>query len=301
MKFSLKTLKTWLPARRREAHKGDFGRLLIVAGSRGMSGAAILAARAALRAGCGLTTLALPESQQPIAAAAVPEAMTLPLPETAAGTLRRDAVSSLMSAHEKHKFTALALGPGLTTHTETARAVVGILGSLHVPAVIDADALNILAIESRAEVEKLCHRRTAPCVLTPHPGEAARLLREKFGSGAKERESAARRLVEECGGVCLLKGRDSVIADGERVWINPTGNPGLAKGGSGDVLTGVIAAIWAQRLRVDARDRGFEAAALGAWLHGFAADCAVREKTTRCLLSTDVIEALPRAFKKLGA
>ena len=316
---SLTELKRWLPERRAAAHKGDFGHLLVVAGSRGMTGAAVLAARGALRAGAGLVTAALPESQQPIAAAALVEAMTLPLPESG-GEIRADAVARVLASHERRAYTVLAIGPGLGAHSEPARLIVGLLGSLHIPAVADADALNVLAMSQQGEVRTLLQRRKAPCILTPHPGEAARLLRTTTASVMKDREGAARLLQSRFGGVCLLKGARSVLTDGERLWVNPTGNPGLAKGGSGDALTGIIAGIWCQRLaaapcasdnsRVGAGpgriraagpfDCGFEAAALGAWLHGAAADHAAREKGSRSLLASDVIEALPAAFRKLG-
>lgn len=302
---SMKTLRSWLPPRPADANKGRFGHVLIVAGSRGMTGAAVLAARGALRAGCGLVTVGLPESQQPIVACHLAEAMTLPLPETSTGALRADAVGRLQASHQSRSYSVLALGPGLGTNAETARAVVGLLGSLSIPTVLDADAVNILALQSRSAVRILLDRRRVPHVFTPHPGEMARLLRTKIASIVRDREAAARLLCGELGGVCLLKGSRSVITDGRRVHVNTTGNPGLAKGGTGDVLTGVIAGIWSQRLGAEeskaegSADDGFEAAALGAWLHGSAADFAVREKTARCLLAGDVIEALPSAFKKL--
>lgn len=295
--------RDWLPARRPDAHKGDFGHALIVAGSRGMSGAAALAARAALRAGCGLVTVALPQSQQPIVAGQLFEAMTLPLPETAAGAVRADAVGRLQASHQSRRYTVMAVGPGLTVEAETARAVVGLLGSLALPAVLDADALNLLAQQEPAELRTLLARRGAPVVFTPHPGELGRLLAVETAVVSRDREAAARLLVSRLGGVCLLKGRGTVVTDGGRVWLNPTGNAGLAKGGSGDALTGIIAGLWAQRLAAarGSADAGFEAAALGAYLHGLAADIAARELTTRALLASDVIEALPRAFRKLGA
>lgn len=299
---ALKDLRGWMLKRRPDAHKGDFGHVLIVAGSRGMVGAAILSARGALRSGAGLTTLAIPESQQGTAAAAVPEAMTLSLPETSAGTLRRDAVGRILAAHSRHAFTVLAVGPGLTTNADTARAVIGLLGSVPLPAVLDADALNIFALEEQSEVRRLFQVRKFPHIITPHPGEAARLLRTKTASLSSDRVASAKLLASQFACVCLLKGRQTVVTDGTQVYVNSTGNPGLAKGGSGDVLTGVVAAIWAQRLKAEpSGDTGFEAAVLGAYLHGYAADHAVKEKTTRSLLATDVAEALPWAFKKLGS
>ena len=313
--FSMKLLRRWLPPRPEDSHKGDFGHVLVVAGSRGMTGAAVLAARGALRAGCGLVTVALPESQQPIVAGQLVEAMTLPLPETSSGVLRGDAVGRLQVSHQSRGYSVLAVGPGLGTSAETSKALVGILGSLAIPAVIDADAINILALQTLGAVRTLLERRRCPHVFTPHPGELARLLRLKVEEVRSDRETAAKVLAGELGGVCLLKGRHTVVTDGARVWLNPTGNAGLAKGGTGDALTGIIAGLWAQRLKsradvarapgdpigaASAADTGFEAAALGAFLHGYAADKAVRRTTTRALLASDVIEALPDALRKLG-
>lgn len=301
--FSLEALRSWLPARPRDSHKGTYGHVLVVAGSRGMTGAAVLAAEGALRSGAGLVTLALPESQQRVAAGRLVEAMTLGLPESASGNLRADATAALVSAHEKRGFTALAIGPGLGAGPETGRAVLGALSSLHVPAVIDADALNLLALHPRPEVRTLLAGRRAPFVMTPHPGELARLARRKVDGVLADRPEAAGALVAELGGVCLLKGRRTLVSDGERLWVNPTGNPGLAKGGTGDLLTGIVAGLWAQRVAAagGAPDSGFEAACLGAYLHGYAADKAVKVWTDRCLLASDVLACLPAAFRKLGA
>lgn len=301
--FSLSELRRWLPARRPDSHKGDFGHVLVVAGSRGMTGAAVLAARGALRAGAGLVTVAVPESQQPVVAGHLVEGMTLPLPESPAGIMRADAVAVLVAAHEKRGFTALAIGPGLGSSPDTGRAVLGVLSSLKVPAVLDADALNLLALHPRDAVKTLLAGRGAPAVFTPHPGEMARLLRRRVPEVSADRPEAARALVAELGGVCLLKGRRTVVASEDRLWTNPTGNAGLAKGGTGDLLTGLIAGLWAQRTAASKAgpDSGFEAACLGAYLHGYAADEAVRRWTDRCLLASDVEESLPAAFRKLGA
>jgi len=265
-----------------------------------MSGAAILASRAALRAGAGLVTAAVPESQQPIVAAALPEALTLALAETAEGGLRAESLGRLLAAHKSRGFTALAIGPGLGARPDAAKAVIGALGSLLIPAVVDADALNVLALQPRDQVRALLQRRGSPCVFTPHPGEAARLLRLKTRQIQEGRRLRAAQLAEAFGCVCVLKGSGTVVTDGKSFWINTTGNPGLAKGGAGDVLTGIIAGIWAQRLAAGGPEAALEAAALGTYLHGLAADGAVRTKTTLALLASDVIEALPDAIRKTG-
>jgi len=295
-------LRRFLPNRKPDAHKGHFGHVLIVAGSRGMSGAAALAGRAALRAGAGLVTIATPSSMQPVVAGLAAESLTLPLAENNAGGLAPEACAQLQAAHVERAFTVMGIGPGLGTNSDTARAVIAILAGMKLPTVVDADALNNLAGQPPSAVRELLGRRGAPCVFTPHPGEIARLLRAKTSEVQDDRAGAAQRLAESLGVVRLLKGKETVIADGHRVAVNPTGNPGLAKGGTGDVLTGVIAALWAQRLRNEKFEtgRGFEAAMLGAYLHGLAADIAVKEKTVYSLLASDVIEALPLAFKKFA-
>lgn len=293
-------LRRWLPARKPDSHKGEFGHVLIVAGSRGMSGAAVLAAKAALRAGAGLVTAAVPQSVQPVVAAMLPEALTLGLAETNTGSVFPDAAFQLKVVHEERKFTVLAIGPGLGTHADTARAVLTILQTIKIPSVVDADALNSLALQSLDSIREFLRRRETPCIFTPHPGEAARLLRLKTSQVQASRLIAARHLAAGFGVSCLLKGHETVVTDGHRVAINPTGNAGLAKGGTGDVLTGIVAGLWAQQLGSGKFDAGtgFEAAALGAYLHGLAADLAVKEKTVYSLLASDVIEALPAAFHK---
>ncbi|MBI4422229.1 MAG: NAD(P)H-hydrate dehydratase [Elusimicrobia bacterium] len=303
MKANTQALRAWLPERRADAHKGDFGHVLIVAGSRGMAGAAILAARAACRGGAGLVTLAVPRELQPQVAGQVPEALTLGLAQTPAGSLAPESCGQLFRESGGRRWTVLAIGPGLGTGTDTERAVLGVLGKLRLPAVIDADGLNCLSRHSRPSLAQLFANRGAPCVLTPHPGEMGRLLALETAEVQARRGEAAARLSSELGCVCLLKGRGTVVCDRERRFLNVTGNPGLARGGTGDVLTGLIAALWAQRLTRagEAReDRGFEAAALGAWLHGAAGDAAARLKTQRALVASDVIDCLPDAFRKLG-
>lgn len=300
-------LRRWLPRRPPQAHKGDFGHVLLVAGSRGMPGAAVLAARAALRSGAGLVTAAVPAGIHPIAASQVPEMLTLPMPETRSGALAPGAVVLLREAHLRRPYTLLAIGPGLSTDPAAAAAILAILGGLGLPAVVDADALNVLAVQPRGASERIVRGRRAPCLFTPHPGEMARLLRTSAREVQADRAAAAKKLAGAYGVICLLKGRRTIITDGTRSCVNPTGNSGLAKGGTGDVLTGLIAGLWAQRLAavkrgmdpVRQKSCGFEAAALGAYLHGVGADIAVREKTRYALLAGDVIEALPRAFRAL--
>lgn len=290
-----------LVRRRPDDHKGVFGHVLIAAGSRGMAGAAILCARAALRSGAGLATLAVPAGLQASVAAAVPEAMTLGLPENSSGTFRPEAAGRLKAAQKERGFTALALGPGLSRHADTARFVILALSALPLPAVVDADALNILAAQEARGVRELLRGRGAGAVFTPHPGEMARCLGVRGPEVAADREGCAEKLARDWGGVAVLKGHKSVISDGNRAVFNPAGGPGLAKGGAGDVLTGLIAGLWAQMLasgRVGG-DTAFKAAALGCFLHGTAGELAEKALTPWAMTAQDVIDRLPEAFQSL--
>lgn len=295
-------LRQALVARKPDDHKGVFGHVLVVGGSRGMTGAPILAARAALRSGAGLVTLALPASLQPFAAAAVPEALTLGLPESPAGSLRAEAVAKLKTALKEKRFTTMALGPGLSRQPEAFKFVIGVLGSLPVPAVVDADALNALASQDGDGVRALLRGRGAPCVFTPHPGEMGRCLGLSTREVQADRPGCAEKLARQWGGVALLKGQRTIVSSGARSVVNTTGTPGLAKGGSGDVLTGLIGGLWAQAIasgRVEG-DLALKSAALGAHLHGLAGEAAEREKTAFAMVAGDVVEALPAAFAQLS-
>lgn len=294
-------LREGLVERKSEDHKGVFGHALIVAGSRGMAGAAILAARAALRSGAGLVSVAVPVSVSPTVAGAVPSAMTIGLPETSGGAFRPDGVERLKNYAEDRRVTAYAIGPGIGTHSEAARFVLLVLSGLTLPAVVDADALNILAAQEPEGVATMLKGRRAPCVFTPHPSEMARALKGDRPRNEAERVSAVERLARAWGGVALLKGHRTLISTGARTVSNPTGGPGLAKGGAGDVLTGLIAGLWAQAAasgRVSG-DLGFKCAALGAWLHGTAGDAAERELTVWGTTATDLVDFLPKAFRAL--
>ncbi len=294
-------LREGLVERRPDDHKGEFGHALIVAGSRGMSGAAILAARGALRSGAGLVTVAAPKSIVPEIAAAIPSAMTLPLPDNAHGILRPDGVDRLKNYARERRVSCAAIGPGLTTHPDAARFTLHALAALPVPAVVDADAINALAQEERAGVAQMLRARGRACAFTPHPGEIARALKSAKPLGEADRQRAAERLARDWGGVVLLKGRRTIVTSGARSVVNPTGGPGLAKGGSGDVLAGLIAGLWAQAAasgRV-VGDQPFLCAALGAWLHGTAGDLAERDLTAWGVCSEDLPDYLPRALAAL--
>lgn len=299
--LSRQELRSALADRRPDDHKGTFGHVLVVAGSKNMAGAAILCARAALRSGAGLVTLAVPATLQPRIAGFVPEALTLGLPENAHGALRPEAAGRLKLAHKERRFDALALGCGLGRHPDTAKLVVSLLDAIAIPAVVDADALNVLSEQDPAGVGQLLRTRPQPCIVTPHPGEAGRILRESPSEVNADRENAARRLAREWGCVVVLKGKKTVIATADKAVFNATGGPGLAKGGTGDVLTGLLAGLWAQR-RASARgdgEEGFTIAAVGAHLHGLAGDLVEKDRGPWGMTAGDVVEKLPEAFLKL--
>lgn len=266
--------------RPRGAHKGDFGHVLVVGGSRGKSGAAAMAGLSALRAGAGLVTVAIAESALPLVAAHAAELMTTALPETRTGAIR-DVEDAVLAGK-----TLLAIGPGIGTETETASVVERLVARFEGPVVADADALNCLAARSLPS--------RADLVLTPHPGEMARLAGVSTQEIQADRLHTARRFATERGVTLVLKGQRTIVAfpDGT-AWINPTGGPGLATGGSGDILTGLIAGFLAQfpgNLR--------QALLAAVWLHGRAGDLAAAETTEQALIATDILRFLPGAIRE---
>jgi NAD(P)H-hydrate epimerase len=276
------------PPRPRDVHKGTYGHLLVVAGSVGKTGAAALAARAGLRAGVGLVTVATAASAQPIVAALSLEAMTEALPETAARSLAlkaREPIAALAEARD-----AVALGPGLGLDEETRALARELTASLPRPMVVDADALTALA----GHLDAL-RGVPSPRVLTPHPGEMARLVGGRVEDVQRDRVGAARAFAAAHGVHLVLKGAGTVIAQPDgRVLINPTGNPGMAKGGTGDALTGVLGALLARGIDVA------RAAPAAVYLHGLAGDLAAARVGEEALLAGDVIEALGEAFRRLA-
>jgi NAD(P)H-hydrate epimerase len=273
-----------------DSNKGKFGHVLVVGGSTGKSGAPAMASVAALRAGAGLVTAAVPEPILPLVAAIAPELMTYALVATAEGQIAEANLEPKRLEEYTARITVLALGPGLGHSPETARFVVRLLSSTKIPAVVDADALNILAAE-RVELATLTKERTV--VLTPHPGEMARLAGTSIAAIQANRLEAARAFVGRTGVTLVLKGARTIIAhpDG-RVAVNTTGNPGMAKGGSGDLLTGLIAGLLAQH--PNEPGRAIEAA---VYLHGLAADLTVERGDEHTLLATDSLSQLSRAFR----
>jgi len=273
-----------LPPRRADAHKGEFGHVLVVAGSPGMIGAGALAAMAAQRGGAGLVTLALPRDLNLAAECLLKSAMSLPLPQTADGALGMAAGERILATADR--FDAFAIGPGLRTGEETQQMVRSLVTGLRAPLVVDADGLNALA----GHLDAL-RGRDAPTVLTPHPGEMSRLV---GGAGVsevqKDRQGAARRFAAEHGVVLVLKGHGTVVADGRRLCVNDTGNPGMATGGMGDVLTGLIAGLLCQGLDP------FDAARLAVFVHGLAGDVAARAAGQLSVIPEDVLGCVPRVL-----
>jgi hydroxyethylthiazole kinase-like uncharacterized protein yjeF len=276
-----------VPARPADAHKGVFGHLFIAAGSPGFTGAASLACEGALRSGVGLVTLGVPASLHSVMEIKTTEAMTLPLPETKQHTLSCEAVGPALEFAER--CSALALGPGISRDGDTERFVHRFLEKTELPAVVDADGLNALA----GNLEVL-GTRTGPTVLTPHPGEMSRLIGKPTADIQRDRQGCALGLAKEWNVVVVLKGAGTVVASPDGgVAVNTTGGAGLACGGTGDVLTGLIGGLLAQGISP------WDAAMVGVYLHGLAGDLAAEERTEWGMVAGDVVRALPAAWKRV--
>lgn len=277
-----------LPDRSRDAHKGDFGKVLVVAGSRGMSGAAALVANSALRSGAGLVRVATAWCVQLTVAQMAPCATTIGLAEDVDGMIGPEATGSILEVIGDND--VVALGPGLGRSVGLESLVQGIVERVELPMVIDADGLNNLAALGVGVLPL-----SSKTVLTPHPGEMGRLwsawCREPL---PKDRVEQAEKLAQRSGAVVMLKGAGTVVADGLRTYTNETGNPGMATGGSGDVLTGCVAALVGQGMDV------FEAAVLGCFVHGRAGDIAAERLSQTALMASDIIDAMPAAWMSLA-
>ena len=277
-----------LPERPVDGHKGTFGRVVVLAGSVGYTGSAALTAMSALRTGAGLVHLGTPASLNDIMEVKLTEVITRPLPETGARSLSPDALPEIRGLLEGAD--AVAIGPGVSRHPDTQSLVQALVREVRLPCVIDADGLNALS------PDKLGGRDgDAPLVLTPHPGEMARLTGASVAEVLADRDGAARKLAAEARATVLLKGAGSVVADrGGELHVNPTGNSGLASGGSGDVLTGIIAAFLARGMGEA------EAAALGAFIHGHAGDLAAEAMGEAGMVAGDVLDHLPFALMEVA-
>lgn len=269
--------------RRPGTHKGDYGHVLICAGSRRMTGAALLCAQAAMRAGAGYVTLAVPDALHKIFAAAVREAVTLPLLSTPEMSVSEEAVFQIRPFLEKAQ--VLVLGCGMSQNPSTQKFIRSLLKSARIPLVLDADGLNALAGHM-----SLLKGRMAPTVLTPHPKEMARLT----GKGTTEIQSSRKNIAKDfClryNSTLILKGHRTLVCEKDRVYENATGNPGMASAGTGDVLSGIIGAFVGQGMPV------YDAACRAVYIHGLSGDLAAKDKTQPGLVASDLIEYLPKAL-----
>lgn len=274
-----KSVLALLPERRKESHKGDYGKILLLCGSKGYTGAAYFAAMGALRCGAGLVFLGVPESIYAIEAVKLNEPIVFSLAD-------EDGMLSSASVHEIRRrlpgMDAVLIGCGLGQSEGTLEVVRAVLTEAKCPVVLDADGINLIAGH-----KDILRGRAFPTVITPHMGEFIRL----GGCADLDRREAAELLAKDLGCTVLLKGHRTVVTDGNSTWRNTTGNPGMAVGGSGDLLSGMIVALLGQGLSVN------EAAACGAWLHGAAGDICAAELGQYGMLPTDMLQVLPRLLK----
>lgn len=283
-----------LNLRKSNSHKGSYGRVLVLAGSPGLTGAAYLCSKAALRSGSGIVTLGVPESLNPRMEAKLTCVMTHPLPETKASTLSNKGKKKIMKLCESHD--VVALGPGLSQQPETRELILWLIQNIDRNMVIDADGLNALS-----DKVNVLHKIKRHAVLTPHPGEMSRLTglgsaknvqKERLGTATKFVQSIQKKLNNEGKLTLVLKGDKTIVANSRKVYVNRTGNPGMATAGTGDVLTGIIASLIGQGYDV------FDASQLGVYIHGLAGDIAAKKKGEHSMIASDIIEYLPDAFIK---
>ena len=278
-KLSHASVLELLPDRHPEAHKGDFGKILLLCGSEGFTGAAALAAMGALRSGAGLVYLGVPRCIYAIEAVKLTEAIVFPLPEED-GKLSAAALAPIL--RRLPQMDAVLIGPGLGQSEGTLAVTREVLEEATCPVVVDADSINVLAAH-----KDILRERRHSTILTPHAGEFRRL----GGQTGQGRVSDAVAFARDTGCILVLKGHKTVITDGEECYVNPTGNPGMAVGGSGDVLSGIIVSLLGQKLPP------LQAAACGCWLHGAAGDICAGEIGQYGMLPSDMVEVLPRLMK----
>lgn len=284
-------LPTQLLHRKINTNKNDFGHILILAGSLRFSGAAVLCGLACLRSGAGLVTLGLPEGIcSPVIRIKPPEIMLLPLSQTKNKSLSKAAFKQIRSFSSKTDI--LVIGPGLSQDKQTFELVLKVVKEIDRPMVIDADGLNAIAGDLKA-LKTATVKKNGRIILTPHPGEMARLTHKSVNFIQKERKYIAKSFANEYNCIVVLKGNKSVVAaPGKKAYINHTGNPGMATAGSGDVLTGMIGGLMGQHIEP------FEAAKFAVYLHGASADLAAKEKTQISLIASDIIDKIPVVLKK---
>ena len=291
-----KKLKSLIPKRDKHSHKGDYGKVLIIAGSKGMSGAAILAGRAALKAGAGLVTIACPASERFIITAVLPEAMTLPLSDKE-GVASLKAAGEILKWQKIKKYDVALIGPGLSVLKEAPLFAAEVIKKLQIPMIIDADALNALS-SCRSAALPRCRASSVPYIMTPHLGEMKRLLK----TDSFDRKSLALKLFNKTGAIIIMKGNKTLIKAKDGFYENTTGGPALSKGGSGDILAGLIAGLWAQAGKRDGYNdkTAFESSILGVYLHGLCGDLASKKLTERCVLAGELLDYLPNAYRSLS-
>ncbi len=281
---SIGEIKDFLPGREVDVHKKECGRVLVIAGSLGMTGAATLTSLSALRSGAGVVTLGIPQSLNPIFEQKLTEVMTIPLPETPHRSLdvgAFDKINELLKV-----FDVLVMGPGLSLNESTVHLVRKLVASASCPLVLDADGLNALV-----DATEILAKRSTPTIITPHPGELARLFKTTADEVQSDRLGFAKRAATLWNIVVVLKGARSIVSCEEKSTIVPTGNPGMATAGTGDVLTGLIGGFLSQEMT------SYNAAVLATYIHGLAGDLAAEDVTPYCLIASDLIDYLPKAIK----
>jgi NAD(P)H-hydrate epimerase len=272
-----------LPLREGISHKGDAGRVLVIAGSLGMTGAGGLASRACLRAGAGVVLWAVPKSLNASCESLTLEVITLPIPETPSGAPAMESREILVEAAREAN--CVILGPGLPVAGDTGELMRLLIPEIYPPLILDGGALTAIGTDLMA-----IRKRQSPTIITPHPGEMARLVGKTSAAVQGKRLDFALKYAKLSGAVVVLKGAGTVVSDGGRIFVNTSGNPGMSTAGSGDVLAGVIAALVGQKMPP------FEAAQLGVYLHGLAGDLAAAELGQRGLMASDLVNKLPAAF-----
>ena len=286
LKLEQKIRRVW-KLRPKDANKKDFGRIFILAGSRGLTGAAALTSFAALRSGAGLVTLGCPDKVYSVLARRYPEVMVRPFPSTSAESLSEKGFKEISDFLKNQD--VLAIGPGLGRHAGTQKLVRRLSVQSPVQVVIDADGIN--AFKGKVSLFK---KFKAPPILTPHPGEFVRVFGGKKPEGDQERKKRALETAKKFNVILVLKGYQTVVATPKgQIFVNPTGNPGMAKGGTGDVLTGIIAGLLGQGIQP------FNAACFGVYLHGLAGDLAAKKIGQVSLVASDIIEFLPGAIRQV--
>ncbi|MFH1504042.1 MAG: NAD(P)H-hydrate dehydratase [Candidatus Omnitrophota bacterium] len=271
--------------RKSDTHKGDYGHILVLGGSPGLTGAVCLAAKAGLRIGAGLVTAGVPRSLNSILEIKLTEVMSLPL-EEAEDSLALGAFEKVIDILDK--IDVIVLGPGAGLKLGTQNLAIKIIKEIDKPIIVDADGITALA----SNIDILNKRKTSKLILTPHPGEFSRLIKIDKSEIGKRRKELVKKFALRYNLTLVLKGWHTLVSDGKKLYKNTTGNPGMATAGTGDVLAGMISGLVSQGLSC------FEAAKFGVYLHGLSADLAVKDKTQNCLIASDVIEYLPEAIKK---